>query len=479
MTASAPLLGIDLGTQSVKVAAIRDGEVLAAATRGYDVEAPTPGWAQTDTDAWLDAIDSAVDEVVGVAGTPRAVGLSGQMHGVVVVDDRLAALTPAITWADGRSASQARAMSERLGPSALARLGSAAFPGFLGPTAAWLIENDPHTMRTARWLLSPKDFIRARFTGAVATEVSDASGTLLLDVVTGQWDAGALDACGIDAELLPPIMPSNAEAGVITTGPLSGVPMATGGADTASVIHGLGVDAGQGYLGLGSGTQIVSVCAQPVIDPTLRTHTFDAVGAPGDGWYRLAAVQSGGLILDRALALLAATEAEVTAAMEQPTCPDDPLFLPFLAGERTPYLDPSLRGAWSHLSLSTDRAALIRSVFEGMACAVAVAAEALTDVTPRQPIPVLGGGSRDRAYLQLIASLTDWTLTPVSQGDGAVVGAARLAADMLGEAMPGLLARHGEHAQDSKNDVVHPEESTLLADRFLRWQDHVDETLVT
>lgn len=471
MTDGAPLLGIDLGTQSVKVAAVRDGQILASATRPYRVDSPRPGWAQSDVDTWLAAIDSAVEEVVAAAGTPQAVGLSGQMHGVVVTDEQLTPLTPAIIWADGRSASQARAIGERLGAAVLSQLGSAAFPGFMGPTAAWLVENEPDTMRSARWLLSPKDFIRARLTGTVATDVSDASGTLLLDVITGGWDPAAFEACGIDPDLAPGIVSSNAEAAVIGAGPLSGVPIAVGGADTACVIHGLGLSAGQGYLGLGSGTQIVSVCSQPAIDPTLRTHTFAAVGDPGSGWYRLGAVQSGGIVLDRALAWLAATPDDVTAALSQSGRPDDPLFWPFLSGERTPYLDPDLRGAWEDLSLTTDRGALIRSVFEGMAFAVAIASMALADVPPHPPIPVLGGGSRDRGYLQQIADLTGWPLAPVAQGDGAVVGAARLAADMVGAPMPGLLS------SDRRGDVVEPRGSTQLTERFHRWRDRLDATL--
>jgi xylulokinase len=470
---SVSVLGIDLGTQSVKVAAVRDGSVLASATRHYDVVAPKPGWAQTDPQDWLHAVNSAVEEVLAHVDTPQAVGLSGQMHGVVTVDAALQPLTSAVIWADGRSAAQAEEIHRQLGAHGLARLGSAAFPGFMGPTVAWLSHHEPDVMRSARWLLSPKDYVRAYLTGTVATDVSDASGTLLLDVVSGQWSSPALSACGVDPRLLPPLVPSAAQAGVITDGPLAGIPIAAGGADTACVIHGLGLSAGQGYLGLGSGSQIVSVCDEPVVDPTLRTHTFDVVGAPGDGWYRLAAVQSGGLVLGRVLAWLAATDSDVSAAMTAGIQPSDPVFVPFLAGERTPYLDPHLRGSWQDLSLETDRLAMIRSVFEGLAYTVAVAAQAMADVTPRDPVSVLGGGSRDRRYLELIANTTGWCLAPLSVSDGAVFGAARLASDMIGRSMPGILD------EEVASDVVVPQPSAIQTERFARWQKCVNATLST
>lgn len=467
------VLGIDLGTQSVKVAAVRDGLILASATRSYDVIAPRPGWAQTDPRDWLRAVDSAVQEVVAQVGRPQAVGLSGQMHGVVVVDAALQPLTSGIIWADGRSAAQAEDMNKKLGPHELARLGSAAFPGFMGPTVAWLRHHEPDIMRSARWLLSPKDYVRAQLTTGVATDISDASATLLFDVVSGEWSGPAVSACGVDPQLLPSPVPSAAQAGVITDGLLAGIPIATGGADTACVIHGLGLSAGQGYLGLGSGSQIVSVCDEPVVDPTLRTHTFDLVGAPGDGWYRLAAVQSGGLVLDRALAWLGVSDSEVSAAVTAGVHSSDPLFLPFLSGERTPYLAPNLRGSWQDLSLATDRFAMIRSLFEGLAYTVAVAAQAMVDVAPRDPVSVLGGGSRDRRYLELIANTTGWCLAPLSVSDGAVFGAARLAANMIGQSIPGILD------EEIESDVVAPQPSAIQTERFTRWQECVDATLST
>lgn len=464
-------LGIDLGTQSVKVAAVVDGQVVSSATRGYLVESPHPGWAQTNPQVWLQAIDEAVGEVIDRTGEPEGVAISGQMHGVVVVDEQLQPLIPAITWADSRSSSQARRISEAAGRDRLARTGSAAFPGFMGPSIAWLVDSEPSVMSRARWVLSPKDFIRAQWTGSVGTEPSDASGTLLFDVVAGRWDPLMAEICSVPEELLPGIQHSNAASGVISAGPLRGIPVATGGADTACVIHGLGLGAGEGYLGLGSGSQVVAALDRPRIDESLRTHTFAQVGSPGQGWYRLGAVQSGGLVLDRALSWLGASASEASSALAAGISPEDPLFVPFLAGERSPYLDPNLRGGWSNLSLGTDRAGLLRSVLEGMAFAVAMAYQAMADAKPGEPLPVLGGGSRDHHYLSVISSALGCSVYPLDNQDGAVLGAARLASEMLGRTEPGVLDVSGPAG------VIDPIDDDVLQERFRRWRATVDGIL--
>lgn len=471
MSRGAGSLGIDLGTQSVKVAAVHDGEVVASASRTYRVDSPRPGWAQTDPIVWMRAIDDAVEEVVDQAGTPEGVAISGQMHGVVVVGDDLQPLTPGIIWADGRSSAEAQWISEQAGRSLLARVGSAAFPGFLGPSVSWLVNSEPSLMAKARWALSPKDFIRARLTGSVGSEPSDASGTLLFDVVAGQWDKEMADICSVPMNILPLVQSSTAVAGVITRGLLQGIPVAMGGADTACVVHGLGLRVGDGYLGLGSGSQVVTTLERPMIDETLQTHTFAQVGAPGTGWYRMGAVQSGGLILERALAWLGATVDEAGAALEAGIEPDDPVFVPFLAGERTPFLDPTLRGGWSNLSLGTDRAALLRSVLEGMAFAIAVAFEAMGEEKPKEPLPVLGGGSRDRHYLSLVSSAVGCSMFPLETQDGAVLGAARLAGEMTGASFPGILE------ESTAVGVVDPVDGDVVQERFRRWRGIVDGIL--
>jgi len=464
------VLGIDLGTQSVKAAVVaEDARVLASTVRSYAVESPHVGWAEADPQAWLAAALDAAAEVTGSHG-PAVIGLSGQMHGVVLCDDDGTPLRPAITWADTRSGDEARRIGETLGRAELARLGSAPFPGFAGVTLAWLAKHEPDVLARARWALQPKDWLRLRLTGMVATDPSDASGTLLYDLVAGGWSDAALRACGVRPELLAPIGASDAVAGTVTLpSPLVGLPVAAGGADAACGIGGLGLAPGFGALALGTGAQLSSVIAHADPDASLRTHTFAAVGAVGEAFYRLAAVQSGGLTLERALTWLGATVEDAQRALAAGIRAEDPIFLPFVAGERSPYFDPDLRASWLGLSLATSREAMLRSVLEGMAYAVAAGHEAIVEsgASPAQPLTTLGGGSRDPAYVALLADALGIALRPSTVADATVVGAARLGAAALGESMPPVaIAAHG---------IVEPVGDRLIAERQHRWRSAVDQ----
>ena len=463
------VMGIDLGTQSVKVAAIDEsGEVVVSATRPYTVTSPEQGWAETDPQSWLDGVLDASREVMdSLPGRPDAVGLSGQMHGVVLCDAAGTPLRPAITWADGRSVDDAHRISAELGTRQLADLGSAAFPGFAGPTLSWLAEHESDTLGSARWALQAKDWIRLALTGTVATDPSDASGTLLYDIVRGEWSDAAMHACRVRPELLAPLRASTDIAGEITQGPLAGIPIVVGGADAACGVRGLGLAIGQGAIALGTGAQLSSMLASPRPDETLRTHTFAATGDVGEGWYRLGAVQSGGLALERALAWLGASTADAQRALAAGIEPTDPVFWPFVAGERSPYLNAGLRAGWEGLSLATSREAMLRSVLEGMAYAVAAAYEAVVDsgAQPAEPITVLGGGSRDPAYVQLLATALGARLRPAEVGDATVVGAARLAGIGIGQGIPAAGVR--------EDAVVEPKDDARIVERQARWREGI------
>lgn len=452
-------LGIDLGTGSVKAAVLADdGAVLAKASRTYAVSAPHPGWAESDPAEWLAATHDVVGRALAEAGVPvSSVGFSGQMHGVVLADGDMRPLRPAILWADARAADQALAMAADLGPELLSRLGSPAVPGFAATTLAWLAAHEPGVLARAAHALQPKDWLRAALGGAVATEPSDASGTLLFDVAAGAWSPEAVAWAAVDPAVLPSVLASQAAAGEISIGGVR-IPAAVGGADTACVISGLGLGPGDGFVAVGSGSQTVSMMDTPVLDPSLRTHTFAVAGAPGDGWYRIGAVQNAGLALTPALAMLGATIEEASAALEGGVRSDDPIFIPYLAGERTPFMDPSLRGAWRGLSLSTDRAAMLRSVLEGVAQAVALGVGAVVESGAPLPevVPLVGGGTYDPAFRQLLADATGRSLAAMEAPDAAVVGAA-----LLGAGITANPRRPGRSAQvDPRPEVV-----ALLAGR--------------
>jgi len=457
-------LGIDLGTGSVKVASVRQGRILARASRSYPVQAPHPGWALSDPEDWLSATLAAAAEVLAEAPA-AAVGFTGQMHGVVLADADLTPRGPAILWADTRSAAQADALADLVPPGRLARLGSPAVPGFAATTLRWLREEQPAAVPGAVHVLQPKDWLRARLGGHIGTDPSDASGTLLCDVDTASWAADICTWAGVRPDQLPPILPSAAAAGQVTLGSQR-LPAVIGAADTACALLSLGHGAA-GFLAVGTGAQVVRPLTTPVLDPTLRTHTLATAGPCGSGWYRLGAVQNAGLAMGVALAWLGASVAEATAALAAGIAPTDPVFVPYLAGERTPFMDPHLRGAWLDLGLATDRAALLRSVLEGLAQAVALAYAAVFPEPVTGPVAMLGGGSQDAHMAALLTDAVGVPLRPSAEGDGTVLAAAGLAGVLLTGAMP------GPPTELRAPLTVDPGRHALLAERRSRLLAHL------
>lgn len=434
-------LGIDLGTGSVKAAIVEpDGSVTNRTSQPYRVRSPHPGWAESDPRDWLAATRAvAASTLAGLPQPPTAVGICGQMHGIVVVDERLAPLRPAIIWADSRSREQAAALERALPPEDLARLGSAAVPGFAATSLAWLREHEPQVMAKARHVLQPKDWLRAMLGGEVVTDPSDASGTLLFDVVVGEWSRTALGWLGLDPALLPPVVASTGEGGVVRLGDRD-LPCIVGGADTACALAGLG--AVEGFVAVGTGAQVVRRLDSPALDLTLRTHTFASVGAATGsdrGWYRLGAVQNAGLAMITALDWLDATPDEAAAALENGVQADDPIFLPYLAGERGGAAGgPDLRGSWHGLNLATTRPAVLRSVLEGVAQAIALAVESVQEAGEPlpDPIPLVGGGTHDARFRHLLADACGVALARVDAPDAAVAGAGLLAAGLAQRPTP-------------------------------------------
>jgi xylulokinase len=425
------------------------------------VRSPHPGWAECDPRDWLTATQAvAASTLAGLSARPSAVGICGQMHGVVVVDERLAPLRPAIIWADSRSRAQAQAMSAALPPELLARLGSAAVPGFAATSLAWLLEHEPHVMAKARHVLQPKDWLRAMLGGAVVTDPSDASGTLLFDVGAGTWSAEVLAWLGLDPALLPAVVASTDSAGALRLGGTE-LPAVVGGADTACALVGLG--GVEGFVAVGTGAQVVRRLGAPTPDVTLRTHTLAEAGAAGAGWYRLGAVQNAGLAMVTALDWLDASPDEAADALDVGVQEDDPIFLPYLAGER----GSDLRGSWHGLNLSTTRPALLRSVLEGVAQAVARAAQRVADAGDPlpEPIPLVGGGTYDPRFRHLLADATGLVLERVDAPDAAVAGAGLLAA--------GITSRPAV-AREAEIIEPRPRQQALLAVRSERFTVLVD-----
>ena len=429
------LLGIDLGTGSVKALLLdADGTVVAEASHAYPVQSPQPSWAETDPKAWWEAVAIVVRQVMAdAAHSVEAIGLSGQMHGVVLTDKEGNPLRPAILWADMRSSSVLDAY-EQLAADLRLRLANPITAGMAGPTLVWLKQEEPDTYTTARWVLQPKDWLRLQLTGEVAAEPSDASGTLLFDVQLDQWAFEVMEALHLRTDWLPPLFPSNRIAGHLTSqaahhlGLEAGIPVVAGAADTAAAMLGSGLLIPESVqLTIGSGAQIITPLAQPKADSSLRTHLYCA--ALPDRWYRLAALQNAGLALEWVRGILGLSWLEVyDAANSVPPGCEGLTFLPYLTGERTPHLDPYARGTWVGLGLHHTRLHLMWAALEGVAFAIKQGLEAI--VTPDMSTPNLrlaGGGTLEPAWRQLLATVLQVPLYSIMIPAASARGAAILA----------------------------------------------------
>jgi xylulokinase len=469
-------LGLDLGTSSAKAVVVdTGGKVLAAASAGYTVTSAVAGYAETEPAHWWSAVSACAREAVNAAGArPSAIGLSGQMHGLVLASGDGGALRPALLWADSRATGCLRAY-RRLGSGALARLANPLAPGMTGPLLVWIAENEPRTYRDARWALQPKDWLRARLTGEVHAEPSDASATLLYDVMGDRWDLEVVGGLGLDARLLAPLLPSaGAPAGHLTAeagaelGLPAGIPVAAGAADTAAAALGGGVGPGGIQLTVGTGAQVIRPLVAPVSRADAGVNLYRS--ATPDGWYHMGATLSAGLSLNWVREIMNATWAELYASAGHPGRAHDPIFVPHLSGERTPYSDPALRGSWTALSLADDRTSLLRSALEGTAFSIRDALDALLGDHRPPCLRLAGGGTLAARWRQLLADVLGVPLyavdVPAASGRGAALLGAHAAGLLSFEEIQGPLAppAHLVAEPDPTRAAFHAERHA----RFLR-----------
>jgi xylulokinase len=444
-------LGLDLGTSSAKAVVIDTaGQVLAQASAGYAVTSTMAGYAESDPAQWWTAVTACAREAVTAAGhaagaRPSAIGLSGQMHGLVMTSADGAALRPALLWADSRATGSLRAY-RRLGSQALARLANPLAPGMTGPMLMWIAEHEPRIYQAARWALPPKDWIRARLTGEFLAEPSDASATLLYDLMGDRWDLEVVSALGLNPDLLAPLLPSaGAPAGHLTAeagtelGLPAGILVAAGAGDTAAAALGSGITgsgiAGHGdiQLTVGTGAQVIRPLVAPVSRADAGVNLYRS--ATPDGWYHMGATISAGISLNWVREIMNATWEELYASVVRPGQAHDPIFVPHLSGERTPYSDPALRGSWTSLSLADDRTSLLRSALEGTAFAIRDALDALLGEHRPAHLRLAGGGTLAAGWRQLLADVLGRPLyavdVPAASGRGAA---------LLGAIAAGLLS---------------------------------------
>ena len=419
------LVGLDVGTTGVKALAISPaGEVLASVEQGYSLSTPRPGWAEQDPEDWWRAAEGALArlDVDAIAG----IGLSGQMHGLVVLDEDDRVLRPAILWNDQRTARECAEIEERVGTSRLIELtGNRALTGFTAPKLLWLRNNEPQVYGRIARVLLPKDYVRLRLTGRATADVTDASGTLLFDVARRRWSKEVLSALEVDGAWMAPAQESQEVSGETP----SGTAVAAGAGDQAAGALGVGVDR-PGVLSVALGTSGVVFAALPsfLLDERALLHVF-CHSVPG-AWHAMGVMLSAaGSLRWLRDALGGEVDYEILLGEAEqwgPGC-EGLTFLPYLAGERTPHADPDARGAFCGLSLRHDRGALARAVLEGVAYGLRDSLELMKTLgVEADRARVSGGGARSELWLRIIASTLGLPLELTAVEEGAAYGAALL-----------------------------------------------------
>jgi len=447
------LLGIDVGTTGTRAVLVNEaGQVVAGATAEHlPMATPKPGWAEQDPADWWRATVQAVRQVLEAADVAgeniRGIGLSGQMHGVVLLDAGGEVLRPSIIWCDQRSQSQCDWITEHVGRERLIELTcNPALTGFSAPKLLWIREHEPGTYDKVRHLLLPKDYVRFRLTGEFATEVSDASGTLLFDVRSRSWSQEMLRLLEID----PMILPAAHESPVVSarvsreaareTGLSAGTPVVGGGGDQAAGGVGNGiVKAGIVSSTIGTSGVVFAFSEEPVLDPKGRVHTF-CHAVPGK-WLVMGVTQGAGLSLrwfrdnfgqiETQAATLSGSDVYDLlvdeAAGVQPGS-EGLLYLPYLMGERTPHLDANARGVFFGLTARHNRCHVIRSILEGVAYSLRDALEILREMgIPLAQIRASGGGGKSALWRQIQADVFGVEVVAATAGEGPAYGAALLA----------------------------------------------------
>lgn len=446
------LLGIDIGTSGTKALIMNEeGRALGSGTVDYPLSTPQPGWAEQNPEDWwratVAAIRAACERAQVAPEAIAGVGLSGQMHGSVFLDEDGQVLRPAILWCDQRTALQCEQITEKVGRDRVVAITcNPVLTGFTAPKIVWLKEHEPEIYGRVRKVLLPKDYIRFRLTGEFATEVSDASGTSLFDVPHRCWSGEILEALQIPECWLARVYESPEVSGRIhspaasETGLKEGTPVVGGAGDQAAGAVGNGiVSPGVISISLGTSGVVFAFADQPVMDPKLRTHTF--CHAVPNKWHVMGVMLSAGGSLRWYRDTLAEAEVDlaprlgvdpydlITAqAAQAPIGSEGLLFLPYLTGERTPYPDPHARGVFFGLGLRHDKRHLARAVLEGISFGLRDSFEILREMAvPIQEVRVSGGGARSQVWREILSAILNASLTQATAEEGPAFGVALLA----------------------------------------------------
>jgi xylulokinase len=450
-------VGIDVGTSATKGIAIDpDGTVLARAEAEYPLSTPKPGWAEQDPEDWWRATETVLPQLREHTGEPKGIGLSGQMHGLVALDESNRVLRPAILWNDQRTQAECEEIESTIGLQNLIELtGNRALTGFTAPKILWLRHNEPDIYARIKRIALPKDYVRLRLTNEHATDVSDASGTLLLDVAKRRWSDEVLTALDIDRDWLPEALESPTVSGHTR----DEIPVAAGAGDQAAGALGVGVDRpGPLSIALGTSGVVFAALKQFAADPQARVHAF--CHAVPQAWHAMGVMLSaaGSLTWLRNVAAPDISYDELLAMADAwPAGTENLIFLPYLAGERTPHADPDARGAFAGLSLRHDRGALTRAVLEGVAFGLRDSLDLIAQLGGKPELGrISGGGARSDLWAKITASVLELPLQRVAVDEGAAFGAA-----ILG----GVAAGVWPNVHDAVAVTVRPQGERIEPDR--------------
>lgn len=444
-------LGIDVGTGSTRAVVIdHNGDVVTSATADHvPFASRQTGWAEQDPVDWWQATTMAVREVLSKSSADeiKAVGLSGQMHGSVLLDRRDEVLRPAIIWCDQRTDLQCKSLRETIGAERLIELTcNPALTGFTLPKLLWVREHEPEVWQQTATVLLPKDYVRLKLSSDRATDVADASGTLLFDVKARKWSTEMLSVSDIDEDLLPRVYESPevtgsiSKAGAAATGLRAGTPIVAGAGDQAAGAVGIGIfNPGTASATIGTSGVVFAATDKPLMDPKGRVHTF-CHAIPGR-WHVMGVTQAAGLSLrwfrDQFGAIgtdggdaydrLSKEASSVSAGS------DGVIWTPYLMGERTPHLDPFAKAAIVGLTASHTRAHFVRAVMEGVAFSLRDAFEIFKEMKLQvSEIRLGGGGARSPLWRQIQADVYGQQVNTVEAEEGAAYGAALLAGVGIG-----------------------------------------------
>ncbi|MFL5281570.1 MAG: xylulokinase [Rhodopila sp.] len=431
-------LGLDFGTSAVK-ALLVDGEqaVIGSASVPLTVQRPAPGHSEQDPQAWwqamLDAVDALGCDHPAALAAVEGIGLSGQMHGAVLLDKAGAVLRPAILWNDVRSEAECAEL-EAAFPALRRVTGNIAMPGFTAPKLLWVRRHEPAVFARVQTVLLPKAWIRYRLTGELIEEMSDASGTLWLDVGARDWSDTALAATGLTRQAMPRLVEGNAGAGTLDAAlaerwHMARRPVLAGGAgDNAAGAVGLSaIRPGDAFVSLGTSGVLFATTDRFRPYPKAAVHAF--CHAVPETWHQMSVTLSAAASLAWWAGVTGRSEAELMTELGTPAAPSPALFLPYLGGERTPHNDGAVRGAFAGLSHDTDRRLMTQAVLEGVAFSLRDCLDALAaSGTQIEAADVIGGGSRSRAWIVIMATALGIPLHRLAAGEhGGAFGAARLA----------------------------------------------------